>query len=77
MNPSLKNFLLIVAKNAVNALLTSSAMGAMLPSVFSVHTEAGWFNLLKLAGSTVAAREIAVWLPIVLKWSSTNANPPQ
>jgi len=75
MNASAKNVLLIIAKNAVNALLTSSAMTVLWPTLFTIHTGAGWLNLLKVAGTTVVAREVAVWLPIVLSWSTTNADP--
>ncbi len=74
MNAQIKNFLMIVLKNAVNALLTNAAMMAALPGAFNLHHD-GIINILKLAGSTVMARELAVWLPIVLKWSGTSANP--
>jgi len=71
----LKNFFTIVLKNAVNALLTSSAMMTILPGVFHFHDHNGLVNIAKLAGSTVLAREIAVWGPELLRWSATSASP--
>lgn len=75
MNPKVKNFFLIVLKNAVNAILTNAALMAMLPSVFTLHTADGWWNLAKVTGAVIGAREVAVWLPIVLAWSKTSADP--
>lgn len=75
MNPAFKNFLMICAKNAVNALLTSGALMAALPNVFNIHSADGWINLGKLVAGVIGSREIAVWVPILLKWSSTSANP--
>jgi hypothetical protein len=75
LNAKLKNILTIFLKNAVNAILTNAAMMAALPSVFNFHDRAGILAVLKLAGSTIGAREIAVWGPILLKWSTTNAQP--
>ena len=75
MNAQIKNFLTIVLKNAVNALLTNAAMMAALPGAFNLHDRSGLVNMGKLALSVVGAREAAVWLPILLKWSGTSANP--
>lgn len=75
MSPVWKNYLIIALKNAVNAIITNGAMMAALPGVFNLHDHNGWVNILKLAGSTVLAREAAVWGPIVLRWTTTNATP--
>jgi hypothetical protein len=75
MNSQLKNFLTITLKNAVNALLTSSALMALNWGAFNVTSKAGWWNLLKVCTSVIGAREATVWLPILLKWSGTSANP--
>jgi hypothetical protein len=75
MNLQLKNWLTIFLKNAVNALLTSSAMMAFNWGAFNWTTKDGWWNLAKLILAVVGSREIAVWVPILLKWSSTSANP--
>ncbi len=71
----MKNFLLIAAKNAINAVLTSGALAVLNSGNFNFHSSAGWWNLGKAALSAVIAREATVWLPIVLKWSSTEAAP--
>lgn len=75
MNPAIKNFFLISAKNGINALLTSSALMALNWGAFNFTSKAGWWNLGKVCFSVIAAREATVWLPILLKWSSTSANP--
>lgn len=75
MNVRLKNLVIIFVKNALNALLTSSAMMAFNWGAFNYTTKAGWWNLGKLVLAVVGSREAAVWLPILLKWSSTSANP--
>lgn len=73
----MKNFFTIVLKNAINAILTNGALMAALPGVFHFHDHNGIWNIAKLTGSVIGAREVMVWLPILLKWSSTNANPPE
>jgi hypothetical protein len=75
MNAKIKNFLTISAKNGINALLTSSALMALNWGAFNVTSKSGWWNLLKVCASVIGAREATVWLPILLKWSSTSANP--
>jgi hypothetical protein len=75
MNVKLKNWLMIALKNAVNALLTSGAMMAFNWGAFNYTTRSGWWNLGKLVASVIGAREVAVWGPILLHWSSTSSNP--
>jgi hypothetical protein len=75
MSTALKNFLLISLKNAVNAVLTSSAMMAFNWGAFNFTSHEGWWNLGKICLSVILAREATVWLPILLKWSATSANP--
>ena len=75
MNPAFKNFLMICAKNAVNALLTSSALMAFNWGAFNYTTANGWWNLGKVVLAVVLSREVTVWVPILLKWSSTSSNP--
>jgi hypothetical protein len=75
MTAQIKNFLTISLKNAVNALLTSSALMALNWGAFNVTSKAGWWNLGKVCASVIGAREATVWLPILLKWSVTSANP--
>lgn len=71
---TLKNFLTIAAKNAVNAVLTNSTLLGLWHSQVN-FTHAGLINMARVTGAVVLAREILVWGPIVTKWSSTNADP--
>jgi hypothetical protein len=71
----MKNFLLIVLKNALNAILTNAALMTMLGGTFNIHTTDGIWNIGKATLSVIGAREALVWIPVLLKWSSTNADP--
>jgi hypothetical protein len=71
VNPTLKLVLLVSVKNAVNAVLTNSAFMAMLPTVFNMHSHDGWWNIGKMALATIGSRESMIWLPKMLKWSTT------
>jgi hypothetical protein len=72
---TLRNFFIIVLKNAVGALLMNVGAWWILPANFNLHnTEAIW-NIAKLAGITVLVAEAKVWVPVLIKWSSTNADP--
>jgi hypothetical protein len=75
MTAQIKNFLTITLKNAVNALLTSSALMALNWGAFNFTSKSGWWNLLKVCASVIGAREATVWVPILLKWSATSSNP--
>jgi hypothetical protein len=75
MTAKLKNFLVIVLKTAVNAVLTNAALMTALPGVFNFHDHNGLINILKLTGSVIGARELAVWVPILLSWSQTSSTP--
>ena len=72
----MKNFLMIVLKNALNAIITNAALMTTMSGAFNIHSSNGWWNLLKSTGSVVMAREVMVWGPVLLKWTSTNAEPP-
>ncbi len=76
MNPTLKLVLIISAKHAVNSLLVNSAFLALFPATFQIHTMAGWLNLLKSALAIIASREAMVWIPRVLKWTTTGTELP-
>ena len=73
-HPTVTKVLVISAKHALNALLTNTALAAMMPSVFNLHSTAGLIALGKAAGAAVAAREAAVWIPPILKWTQENLN---
>jgi hypothetical protein len=72
---TLRNFGIIVLKNAVAAILTNAGLMAMLSGAFNVTTESGWWNIGKATLAVVVSREAAVWIPQLLKWSQTNADP--
>lgn len=73
-HPKFTRVLVISAKHALNAVLTNTALATMMPSVFNFHSAAGLIALAKGAGAAVAAREAAVWIPPLLKWSQENLN---
>lgn len=75
MNSKLKAFLLISLKQAVNAVLVNYTASVFWPQVFHLHDWHGALNILKLIGAVIGAREIAVWGPVLLKWSRTGAEP--
>ena len=72
---TLRNFFIVVLKNAVNALIVNVGAWWILPANFNFHNEAAIWNIAKLAGVTVFSRELAVWIPVLLKWSQQNADP--
>lgn len=75
MNPTLKRILIIAAKHAVNAILTNSALMGMLHSVFNFYSRHGLWNIGKATLAVVASREAMVWLPLILRWTTTNSDP--
>jgi len=77
MSQSVKSFLTIVLKNAINAVMTNAGLMAMLHGAFNMYSRSGWWNLGKAALAVVVAREAMVWGPVLYKWSMTNADPTQ
>lgn len=75
MNATFKSFLIIAAKNAVNAVITNATLMATLPGVINLSSSAGLWNILKVTGGTIVAREVTVWGPVLIKWSTTGAVP--
>ena len=75
MSLALKNFLLIVLKNALNAVLTNTALIALMHGTFNTITRDGLWNLGKATLAVVVGREVVVWGPIILNWTRTNADP--
>ncbi len=72
-----KVFLIITAKNAVNAIITNAALMAMFHGQFAnVWSKSGWWDVGKVALSVVISREVIVWGPVLLKWTTTNADLP-
>ena len=75
MNPKLKNFLLIVVKNAINAVITNAGLMSTLHGVFNLYSTNGLWNIAKATLSVVIAREAMVWGPVLMKWTQTSADP--
>lgn len=71
MNPKLKSVLIITAKNAVNAILTNSALLTLLGNWQQLGTRAGWVLVLKTTLSVVFAREAIAWGPKIIAWSNS------
>ena len=70
-----KNILMIAAKNAVNALLVAGPAMGIDGDHFNFHNWAGALHVMALFGNVILAREAVVWGPVLLKWSTTDANP--
>lgn len=71
----MKNFLMIVLKNAVNAILTNAGLMTLMHGVFNKYSTDGLWNIGKATLVVVAAREVIVWAPVIMKWTTTNASP--
>ena len=71
MNPKVKAFLVVSAKQAINAVLTSSALSGLFHSTFNLSDPTHVMNVAKAIGAVVAAREIMVWGPKLLKWTQS------
>ena len=74
MWPKAKAVLLVSAKNAVNAILTNATMTVFFPQFMQWHTSDWWWNVGKVALAAVASREALVWVPKLIKWSTTSAD---
>ena len=72
-----KKIAVIAAKHAVNAILTNSGLMLMLHGAFNTYSRAGLWNIGKATVSVVIAREAVVFLPQILKWTTTNTDPTQ
>jgi len=66
---------MIVLKNALNAILTNAALMALMHSTFNKYSSDGLWNIGKATLAVVLTREILVWGPIVMSWTTTNADP--
>ena len=75
MNATLKKVLLISAKNAVNAVLTNGTLLAAMPGVINLHSSDGLWNILKVTIGVVISREAMIWVPVLIKWSTSNGTP--
>jgi hypothetical protein len=74
MNPKTKKYLIISAKHAVNALLTNGGLWALFPKTFNFHDWTGMLAFLKATAVIILTREVMVWGPKIVKWSSTDVS---
>ena len=74
MNPTLKRFLIVSAKQAVGAVVGNSALAAMFPHTFNLHDWAGLLAFAKATLGFVLAAEAKVWLPKLLLWANSPTN---
>jgi hypothetical protein len=75
LNPKVRWVLDISAKNAVNAVLINSGLMYQWHFIFNFNNWPGVLAVLKATAIVIGGRELAIWLPKVLKWSSTGADP--
>ncbi len=76
MSAKLKSFLIISLKNAVNSVLVNAGLMAMFHNTFYLSGNwQGIEHLLQATGIVVSAREAMIWGPVIMHWSSTNADP--
>lgn len=69
MNATLKKYLNIAARHAVNASLLSLFQIFHDPQDNNFHNWHGIQGILWAVGGAVLAREVVVWFPKLLKWS--------
>ena len=75
MNSTVRKILIIALKNAVNAGLLSLAVVYHNPAQYNYVTVLGLWNIGKfILIPAIAIREGMIWIPLILKWSATNAN---
>lgn len=72
MSPNLKSFLIKVAKQAVNAALVSLGPVFATPNAYNLTTTTGLEHVGFLVIGAVGAREILVWVPVLIKWSQSD-----
>lgn len=75
LHPTIKRYLIISVKNGLNAVLMNSALMLKWHFIFNLNNWAGFWALLQATGLVVGAREGAVWIPKVLKWTQTDIDP--
>jgi len=71
MNEALKQTLIVAAKNAVNAAILAGIQVYHDPMDNNWHTRHGLYGIAWIIGSAIVAREGMIWIPKLLKWSTT------
>lgn len=77
LHPTLKKVLVILAKNSVYAVLTNSALMIQWHDIFNFNNLPGLWAVTRLTATVIITREGVIWLPVLLKWSQTNASPDE
>lgn len=72
MNPTVKTFLIYLAKNGVNAALAAIVPVAKNYQTYNLATWHGWLNVGYIVGGSVLAREAVILYPKLMAWSATN-----
>jgi hypothetical protein len=73
----LRTFFIITIKNGVNAIITNASLIAMFHGQFAnITSKSGWWDVLKVTLSVILSREVIVWGPVLLKWTTTNSDLP-
>jgi hypothetical protein len=70
VNSKLSNFLIIAAKNAVNAGLLAGMQIFHDPQDNNFHTVKGLEGIAWMIVTAVAVREGSVWVPKIISWSA-------
>lgn len=76
MNATLRYTWRVTAKQAVNAIMTNGALMALIPKTFHMHSLEGWSHIMELTGATILSRELMVWGPKILAWSTAPEPEP-
>jgi len=76
LNPKLKFFLIVSAKQAVGVVLGNSGLMAAFPNLFNFHDRAGIIAILKATAIIIATAEGKVWIPKLAEWAASPTLPP-
>jgi len=71
MNPAVKQFLIVFAKQAVIGASTTVSAVWQAPATFNLNTIHGWEHIGLLMLGAVGAREAMVWGPKLLAWANS------
>lgn len=71
MNPTMKEFLIVVAKQAVIGASTVTVAIWQSPATYQLSTGKGWEHVGLLLLGAIGTREAIVWGPKVLAWANS------
>lgn len=70
-----KKVLVIIAKNALLGVLTSTAITHQWHDIFNFDNMPGVWAVFKMCGNVIAIKEAIAWGPWLIRWASTKNNP--